>query len=56
MDIKHRMIVFDAADIDAESAFWAASDEVSNGSSTRSRTWAAASTSTSASESTKPAW
>jgi catechol 2,3-dioxygenase-like lactoylglutathione lyase family enzyme len=23
MDIKHRMIVFDAADIDAESAFWA---------------------------------
>jgi catechol 2,3-dioxygenase-like lactoylglutathione lyase family enzyme len=24
MDIKHRMIVFDAADIDAESAFWAA--------------------------------
>jgi hypothetical protein len=24
MDIRHRMIVFDAADIDAESAFWAA--------------------------------
>ncbi|MFC6157689.1 VOC family protein [Kribbella jiaozuonensis] len=24
MDIKHRMIVFDAADIEAESAFWAA--------------------------------
>lgn len=24
VDIKHRMIVFDAADIDAESAFWAA--------------------------------
>jgi hypothetical protein len=24
MDIKHRMIVFDAANIDAESAFWAA--------------------------------
>ena len=24
MDVKHRMIVFDAADIDAESAFWAA--------------------------------
>ena len=24
MDIKHRMIVFDAADIDTESAFWAA--------------------------------
>jgi predicted enzyme related to lactoylglutathione lyase len=23
MDVKHRMIVFDAADIDAESAFWA---------------------------------
>jgi predicted enzyme related to lactoylglutathione lyase len=23
MEIKHRMIVFDAADIDAESAFWA---------------------------------
>jgi predicted enzyme related to lactoylglutathione lyase len=24
MDIKHRMIVFDAADIEAESTFWAA--------------------------------
>ncbi|MFD7160271.1 VOC family protein [Kribbella sp. NPDC059898] len=24
MEIKHRMIVFDAADIDAESAFWGA--------------------------------
>ena len=24
MDIKHRMIVFDAADIEAESNFWAA--------------------------------
>jgi hypothetical protein len=23
MDVKHRMIVFDAADIEAESAFWA---------------------------------
>jgi len=23
MDIRHRMIVFDAADIEAESAFWA---------------------------------
>lgn len=23
MDVKHRMIVFDAADIDAESSFWA---------------------------------
>jgi len=24
MEIKHRMLVFDAADLDAESAFWAA--------------------------------
>ncbi|GAA3136465.1 hypothetical protein JOF29_001216 [Kribbella aluminosa] len=24
MDVKHRMIVFDAADIDVESAFWGA--------------------------------